>query len=343
MSSLFGVRLIGTGSALPRRVVSNDQLPAILDTSDQWIVSRTGIHERRICAPEETSATLGLKAARFALESSGLSPDDLDLIICATVTPDTLVPSTACVIQGGLGCTNVPAFDVNAACSGFIYSLAVASQFLQTGTCRNVLVVGSDTLSRVVDFTDRNTCILFGDGAGAVVVAADEGTDNGLAFRLHADGSRNDLIRLNGVGRRPPFAVAPGPPAPHPDDFLRMNGREVFKFAVQTICRSIRETLEASQLTAADIDLIIPHQVNQRILDSAFPQLGISLDKVVVNLDRYGNTSAASIPIALDEAVRSGRARTGDRALLIAFGAGLTWASAVLPVGVAQKVQLLAG
>jgi 3-oxoacyl-[acyl-carrier-protein] synthase-3 len=322
--------LMGTGSSLPARVFRNTEFPASLDTSDEWIRSRTGIRERRLAAAGETSASLGLEAARRALEAAQLGPADLDLIICATVTPDMLVPSNACLIQAGLGCPPIPAFDLNAACTGFLYGLSVAAQFLQTGACRHILVVGSETLSRVVDFSDRTTCVLFGDGAGAVVLGRADGSGRGQhSFRLHADGSRGDYIRLNGMRTRA-LAFAPATERVGDEfDFLRMNGREVFKFAVRTIVELIGESLAECNLVPADIDLVIPHQVNQRIIDAAFADLNFPTEKLMVNLDRYGNTSAASIPIALDEAVRGGRIGAGDRVLLIAFGGGLTWAGGV--------------
>jgi 3-oxoacyl-[acyl-carrier-protein] synthase-3 len=322
--------LLGTGSSLPVRVLRNNDFPASLDTSDEWIRTRTGIQERRIAGPNETSCSLGLEAARRALEASRLSPADLDLIICTTVTPDMLVPSTACLIQASLGCRTIPAFDLNAACTGFVYGLAVAAQFIRSGTYRHVLVVGAETLSRVVDFSDRSMCVLFGDGAGAVVLGAAEGPLRGEhLFRLHADGSRGELIRLNGARLRAPASSPADPRLTDEFDYLRMNGREVFKFAVRTIVDLIGEILTTSRLTPADIDLVIPHQVNQRIIDAAFAGLNFPTDKLMVNLDRYGNTSAASIPIALDEAVRTGRIGPGDRVLLIAFGGGLTWAAGV--------------
>ncbi len=321
--------LLGTGSCLPARVLRNADFPASLDTSDEWIRSRTGIQERRIAACNETSASLGLEASRRALEAARLSPADVDMIICATVTPDMMVPANACLIQGGLGCRPIPAFDLNAACTGFIYGLAVAAQFIRTGVCRHVLVVGSETLSRVTDFSDRTTCVLFGDGAGAAVLGTAEPPRGQHAFRLHADGQRADYIRLNGARLRPPLS-SPAEARPNDaSDFLRMNGREVFKFAVRTIGEIIGETLADCNLTPADIDLVIPHQVNQRIIDAAFADLNFPKEKLMVNLDRYGNTSAASIPIALDEAVRTRRIGPGDRVLLIAFGGGLTWGGGV--------------
>ena len=280
--------------------------------------------------PVRRSASLGLEAAHRALEAAHLHPADLDMIICATVTPDMMVPANACLIQRGLGCRPIPAFDVNAACTGFLYGLSVASQFIRTGSCRHILVVGAETLSRVVDFSDRTTCVLFGDGAGAVVVGKSDGRGRGEHwFRLYSDGSRGDYIRLNGVRLRNPASSPTEPRDSDEFDFLRMNGREVFKFAVRTIIELIGELLAECNLSPADIDLIIPHQVNQRIIDAAFADLNFPSDKLMVNLSRYGNTSAASIPIALDEAMRTGRAAPGDRVLLIAFGGGLTWAGGV--------------
>lgn len=330
MSTSLGVMLLGSGSSLPARSMRNGDFPATLDTSDDWIRSRTGIVERRIAAANETSASLGLTAARRALEAAQIDAADLDMIICATVTPDMMVPANACLIQGNLGCRPIPAFDVNAACTGFLYGLAVACQFIATGSCRHILVVGAETLSRVVDFSDRTTCVLFGDGAGAVVVGPSDGPGRGQHwFRLCADGGRGDYIRLNGVRLRPP-ASSPAQPRPGDEfDYLRMKGREVFRFAVRTIIELVGESLTACHLTPDDIDLVIPHQVNRRIIDAAFADLNFPTDKLVVNLDRYGNTSAASIPIALDEAMRTGRAAPGDRVLLIAFGGGLTWAGGV--------------
>jgi 3-oxoacyl-[acyl-carrier-protein] synthase-3 len=330
MNTSPGVVLLGTGSSLPARALRNAEFPASLDTSDEWIRSRTGIEERRIAAAHETTASLALEASRRALEAAQLHPSDVDMIVCATVTPDMMVPATACLIQAGLGCRTIPAFDLNAACTGFLYGVTIAAQFIQSGTCQHVLIVGSETLSRVVDFSDRTTCVLFGDGAGAVVLGPSTSPTRGQHFfRLHADGGRADLIRLNGVRLRTP-ASSPADPRPTDEfDFLRMNGREVFKFAVRTIIELIGESLAACDLAPADIDLVIPHQVNQRIIDAAFADLNFPIDKLMVNLDRYGNTSAASIPIALDEAVRKGRIGPGDRVLLIAFGGGLTWAGGV--------------
>lgn len=330
MNRPSGVRLSGSGSALPKRVFRNDEFPASLETSDEWIRTRTGIRERRLCAPDETSATLGIEASRRALEAAGVQASEIGLIVCSTLTSDMLVPSTACLIQAGLGNSGCAAFDLNAACSGFVYGLVVGHQFVQSGAYRHVLVIGVDTMSRVVDFSDRNTCIIFGDGAGAVVLSADEQSSSDFWFRLHADGSQSQFVQLGGVALRAPATAAPLPLKNDRLDYLQMNGREVFKFAVTAMGKLIGEALRENNLTPADIELVIPHQVNQRILDSACEQIGFPSEKVMVNLDRCGNTSAASVPIALDEAIRSGRLNRGQRALLIAFGAGMTWASSLI-------------
>jgi len=314
-------------------VFRNDEFPPSLETSDEWIRTRTGIRERRICAADETVATLGILAASQALEAAGVAPSEIDLIICATLTPDMIVPSTACLIQQGLGTGPCAAFDLNTACSGFLYAFAVADQFIQSGTCRHVLVVGGDTMSRIVDFSDRNTCILFGDGAGAVVLSADDTANTGGCwFRLRADGRMHESVLLGGASKRTPADIAPLNQPADNLDFLRMNGREVYKFAVTTIVKLVNEALSENGLTIDDIALIVPHQVNQRILESACDQLGIPISKMFINLDRYGNTSAGSVPIALDEAIRAGRLKTGDRILMMAFGGGLTWASAMMTV-----------
>jgi 3-oxoacyl-[acyl-carrier-protein] synthase-3 len=308
--------------------MTNDEFTATIDTSDEWIRTRTGIRERRLAGPGETSASLGLEAARRALAAADLTPPDLDLVLCATVTPDLMTPSTANVIQAGLGCRPVGSFDLTAACTGFLYGLSVAEQFIRTGSCRHVLVVGTETLSRVTDFTDRNSCILFGDGAGAVVLSASDELRRGLrSVRIFSDGTRRDLIQV-------PSATTPRVPLEegagrHPE-FLRMNGREVYRFAVNRMIELIDEALVDCQEWNREIDLLIPHQVNQRIIDAALDHSGFPAQKVMVNLDRYGNTSAASVPIALDEAIRTGRARPGDTVLLVAFGGGLTWGSAVI-------------
>lgn len=331
MAPLLGVALTGTGSRLPARVVSNDDLAGAfnLDTSDEWIRTRTGIRARRFAAPAETSSSLGTAAARTALAAAGLEATDLDLIVCATVTPDMMCPANACLIQAALGCRPVAAFDVSAACSGFLYALSTATQFVRTGAARHALVVGAEVLSRAMDLTDRNSCILFGDGAGAVVLSATPAHDTGVrTVRLYSDGSGQELIQ---VPSKVTPAVLPGTTAPLRRDFIRLNGREVYRFAVTRMIELIRRAeADCREMGVRGIDLLIPHQVNQRIIDAALEDTGFPADRVVVNLDRYGNTSAASVPIALDEALRTGRCRRGDTVLLVAFGGGLTWSSAVV-------------
>lgn len=325
--------LAGTGKALPSGVLRNLDFPPSLNTDDAWIHSRTGIRERRIAATNETSASLGLQASRHALASAGLSARDLDLIIFATVTPDSSVPSNACRIQGALGCRPIGAFDVSGACTGFIQGLTIANQFIAAGTCENVLVVGADLLSRTVDYTDRTTCILFGDGAGAVVLSATGQDDYGIRWsRLFSDGQRSDLIWM------PSHVSDKGPPlheptatggAAHPKA-IWLNGREVFKFAVRCLISLVQEMLLSVPFAANDRIFLVPHQVNQRILDAALPELPIPPERVVVNLERYGNTSAASVPIALDEALRQRYVGCGDHLLLVAFGGGLTWGGTII-------------
>jgi 3-oxoacyl-[acyl-carrier-protein] synthase-3 len=333
MTQLLGVALRGTGSCLPARVVTNDEFTDVLslDTSDEWIRTRTGIRERRYAGAGESSATLGATAARGAVESAGLTPDDIDLIVCATVTPDLMCPATANLIQAALGCRPIPAFDVGAACSGFLYALSIGSQFVRTGASKNALVVGADVLTRIVDFTDRNSCILFGDGAGAVILSGTPVLNTGVrTIRLYSDGTRQELIQVpSRVTPNPP----PGPPQLQRLDYMRISGREVFRFAVTRMVELIEQAeIDVRELGLNGIDVLIPHQVNQRIIDAALESCDFPPGKVVVNLDRYGNTSAASVPIALDEALRTGRCKPGDTVLLVAFGGGLTWSSALVTI-----------
>jgi len=328
MKTALGVVIRGTGSSVPVRVVPNAEFADTLDTSDEWIWSRTGIRERRVAGPCDTSASLGLAAAQQALAAAELTAHDLDLIVCATVTPEMMFPSTACFLQAGLGCRPIGAFDLLAACSGFLYGLAVGSQFIQSGAYRNVLVVGTETLSRILDHSDRASCVLFGDGAGAAVLSATDDPRRGLHyFRLYADGSNPNLIALPGGGSRHPTSAQTVAERLH---CVKLNGREVYKFAVSRMQELIQEALRECDLTIDDVALLIPHQVNARIIDSAIGHLNWPADKVMMNLDRYGNTSSASVPLALDEAIRTGRAKPGDKVILVAFGGGMTWASAVL-------------
>jgi 3-oxoacyl-[acyl-carrier-protein] synthase-3 len=325
MNASIAAALRGTGCSVPDRVVPNDWFTQFVDTSDEWIRTRTGIRERRFVGPMETASTLAVAAARNALAAADLYPQDLDLILCATVTPDHMCPSTACVVQAALGCGAIPAMDISAACTGFLYAMSVGEQFIRTRSAKNVLVVGTDVLSRTLDLTDRNSCILFGDGAGAAVLQPTDAPDHGIrSIKLFADGAAGRLIHVPGMVTLQP------PPGEKQHEHIWLNGREVFKFAVRRMIELTQDAMSECQAIGVKIDLLIPHQVNQRIIDAALEQTGFPSDRVMVNLAKYGNTSAASVPIALDEAMRSGRARPGDTILLVAFGGGLTWGSAII-------------
>jgi 3-oxoacyl-[acyl-carrier-protein] synthase-3 len=317
-------RITGTGSYLPERVMTNHDLEALVDTSDEWITARTGIKERRIAADDQSTVDLAEAAARRALEGAGREPGDVDLIIVATTTPDRVFPSTACLLQGRLGVAGPPAFDVQAVCTGFVYALSVADSMLRTGAARCALVVGAETLSRIVNWEDRGTCVLFGDGAGAVVLEADHSDQQGiLSTHLHADGSQDALLTV-------PKGVATGWDAGDPDSTIHMKGNEVFRVAVNTLGQVVEETLAANGLDHGEVDWLVPHQANTRIIQATAKKLGVSMDRVIVTVDRHGNTSAASVPLALDEGVRSGNIRPGDLVLLEAFGGGFTWGSVLL-------------
>jgi 3-oxoacyl-[acyl-carrier-protein] synthase III len=325
----FGAAITGTGCALPERRLTNADLEKMVETSDDWIVQRTGMRERRIVSPNESVSTLATRAAQHALADAAMSAQDIDLIIVATFVPDMLTPSTACIVQHNLGIQrHIGAFDINAACSGFCYALATAAQFLQNGAYKHILVIGAETISRVVDYTDRNTCVLFGDGAGAVVLSRTEDTSVGVqAFTLGANGAGATFISIPAGGSVLPASADTVAQHQH---FLKMNGREVYKFAVHQMTESLRMAMEACGLTPDTVKLVVPHQVNQRVIDSATEKMGFPKDKVFVNIDRYGNTSAASVPIALDEARKAGRCGKGDWIIMVAFGAGLTWAAATV-------------
>ena len=321
-------RIIGTGSYLPPKVLTNADLEKLVDTSDEWIVTRTGISERRIAPEEEATSDLALRAAQSAVEAAGLDPADLDMILVATITPDMPFPSTACVLQDRLGARRAGALDLSAACSGFIYGLAVADGLIRAGTARTVLLLGAETLTKVVNWQDRNTCVLFGDGAGAVVLRADEGERGILSTHLYADGSKGSLLILPGCGSRHPVshaAVDAGLAK------MQMNGgNEVFKLAVRAMEDAALTALKRHGLEVSDIDHLITHQANLRIISALGQRLGVPDAKVEVTIRKYGNVSAASIPIALDEAVRAGRVKAGEIVLLCAFGGGLTWASSLI-------------
>ena len=305
---------------MPEKVLTNADFEKFLDTSDEWITQRTGIKERRVVSDGQSSATLGTEAARKALAAAGVEPAELDLIICATVSPDMILPATACFIQKSLGAVDVAAFDVSAACSGFIYGLAIGSQFIQTGCYRRILVVATDTLSRFADYTDRTSCILFGDAAGAVVLEPTNDPDRGVLYNvLHADGGGWDYIHVPAGGSRSPASEQT---VRDHDHYVKMRGRDVYKFAVEKMQWLLGDCMQKCNLTVDQIDMVVPHQVNIRIIQSAADKYNLPMDKVYVNIDRYGNTSGASIPLAMAEAVREGRIGAGSTLLLVAFGAG---------------------
>lgn len=316
-------KITGTGGYLPERIMDNTELEHMVDTSDEWIKSRTGIHKRHIAAEDETTCDLAEHAARMAMEAASASADDIDLIIVATTTPDLVFPSTACLLQQRLGVSGSAAFDVQAVCTGFIYALSIADKFIKTDAAKKALVVGAETFSSIIDWTDRDTCVIFGDGAGAVVLEASEQPGITSTF-LHADGQYKDLLSVP-VGISTDYASVKAGTA-----YVQMQGNEVFKVAVNTMGKIVDETLEANNLDKHDIDWLIPHQANTRILSAIAKKLDMSMDKVVVTVDQHGNTSAASVPLALDVAVRDGRIQRGDKVLLVAFGGGFTWGSALI-------------
>lgn len=319
MSAIYS-RIIGTGSYLPARVLTNADLAGTVDTSDEWIQQRTGIRERHIAADNEKASDLALQASRRALEMAGITADQLSLIIVATTTPDMVFPSTACILQSKLGAKNMPAFDVQAVCSGFVYALNTADLYMKSGQYEYILVVGAEVYSRILDWSDRGTCVLFGDGAGAVVLKRSS-TPGILASRLHADGSHADILSVPGQVCRGEVSGTP---------LLQMDGGAVFKFAVKVLEEVALETLEAAGLQKTDIDWLIPHQANIRIIQATAKKLGMTMERVVTTVDRHANTSAASVPLALDEAVRDGRIREGHKVMLEGVGGGFTWGAVLL-------------
>ena len=311
--------VLGVGSALPKRRVTNQELAETVDTSDEWIVERTGIRSRYVAGEGETTASLATDAARRALEQAQLEPTDIDLIVLATATPDQTFPSSATKVQAALGIKDCVAFDVHAVCTGFLYALSVADSMLRSGNASKALVIGAETFSRILDWEDRATCVLFGDGAGALVLSAENGESGILATKLHADGRHNDLLFVDG-----------GPSTTGTVGKLRMKGREVFRHAVVNLAEVLNEVLADAGLTAADVDWVVPHQANARILDATAKKLGLPAEKVVVTVDQHANTSAASVPLAFDAAVRDGRIKRGDLVVLEAMGGGFTWGAAAL-------------
>jgi len=325
--NLLPVGIIGTGKYVPEKVLTNQDLERMVDTSDEWIVTRTGMRERRIASADQASSDLAYEAATIALKNAGIGAEDLDLIIVATITPDMFFPSTACILQDRLGAKKAAAFDLSAACSGFIYGLANAANFIATGTYKYVLVVGAECLSKVTDYTDRNTCILFGDGAGAVVLGQVPEGRGFRSFELGADGSGGPLLNLPGGGSRCPSSHKSVDEKKH---YMHMAGREVFKFAVRVMGTAAEEALAKAGMKKSDIDLLVPHQANIRIIEAALEKLELPEEKCMINLHKYGNVSAASIPIALAEAVEENRLREGDCVVLVGFGGGLTWGASVI-------------
>lgn len=325
---MTGSRVLGSGSALPDRILTNDELAARIDTSNEWIVERTGIRQRHIAGEGETTSTLAIAAARAALDDAGLSAKDIDLIVLATATPDNTFPATATKVQDALGCNGGVAFDVAAVCSGFLYALTTADSLLKTGTAKRALVIGAETFSRILDWEDRTTCVLFGDGAGAIVLEAPgvseetEAAPSGvLASRLHADGAQHDLLYVDG-----------GPSSTQTVGHLRMKGREVFRHAVVNLANVLHEVIEDAGVSADEIDWVVPHQANARILDATAKKLGIPAEKVVVTVDQHANTSAASVPLAFDVARRDGRIKKGDLVMFEAMGGGFTWGASLVRI-----------
>jgi len=321
------VRIVGTGSYLPEKVLSNRDLEKMVDTTDEWIVSRTGIRQRRICSDKQAASDLGIRAAQRALEDANAKVEDVDLVIVATITPDMFFPATACIIQSKMGIKNAAIFDLNAACTGFIYSLFTAQQFLQSDTYETALVIATETLSKITDWKDRNTCVLLGDGAGAAVLRKEKGNSGILSCYLDGNGQYGDLLNMPAGGSRLPATVTTVRKRLH---YLKMRGNETFRIAIPEMASSVKLGLERCGLNKNDLDLLIPHQANIRIIRALAKRLSIPMEKIFVNIDRCGNTSAATVAIALDEANRQGRIKKGDIIELVAFGAGFTWGSCVI-------------
>jgi 3-oxoacyl-[acyl-carrier-protein] synthase-3 len=324
---MIHARITGTGSFAPRKVITNHDLEKLIDTSDDWITERTGIKERRIAEKGQTTSDLAYEASRKALKAAGLAAQDIDLILVATMTPDTILPSMGCVLQEKLGARKAAAFDISAACSGFIYGMSIADAFIRSEMYKNVLLVGAEVLSRFTDWEDRGTCILFGDGAGAAVIQRHAGKRGILSTHLHSDGSLGDLIHVPAGGASHPASHDTIRKRMH---FIKMKGNETFKAAVRSLEDVVQEALEHNKVKPEDIDYLVPHQANLRIIQAMAQRLNMPMEKVVLTLPKYGNTSAASIPMALDEAVRDGRIRENHLLLFEAFGGGLTWASALV-------------
>lgn len=319
--------ITGWGVSVPESVLTNDDIAKMVDTTDEWIRDRTGIRERHIAREDQYTSTLAIEAALKALQSANLAPTELDLIIVASSSPEYIFPATACIVQDQIGATKAGAFDLLAACSGFIYAVNMAAQSIRSGSIKNALVIGAETLTRFVDWKDRSTCILFGDGAGAFVLQANETPGGILSAVMHSDGSGAESLTLLGGGARYPASEATIHEGKH---YLRMDGKAVFRFATRVMSSSTKEALELAGLKLGDVDWIIPHQANYRIIETAAKRLGLPLDKFIINVERYGNTSTASIPIAAAEAVEKGKLKSGNKAVFVGFGAGLTWGALVV-------------
>ncbi|MFH1283204.1 MAG: beta-ketoacyl-ACP synthase III [bacterium] len=327
MAEKWGIKIIGTGSCLPDKILTNADLERMVDTSDEWIVSRTGIKERRIADDKTATSDLAIGASKAALEQANIKPEDIDLIMVATITPDMMFPSTACFVQEALGAKNAAAFDISAACSGFIYGLSIAKSFIENSSYKTILLIGAETLSKITDWNDRNTCVLFGDGAGAVVLQKQKTSSNILSVYLGSDGRYKDILKIPGGGSRFPITKEI---IKNKLNFIKMEGNEVFKLAVQRMLDSARLALEMAQKKCDDLSLVIPHQANIRIIEALAKRMKIPMNKVFLNIHKYGNVSAATTVIGLDEANRSGLLKEGDLVELVAFGAGLTWAASII-------------
>jgi len=327
MSKLLRASIAGTGHSLPEKVLTNEELEKLVETSDDWIMTRTGIRERHVARPDEYTSTFAVAAARQALETAGVKASELDLIICATVCPDMTLPSTACLIQTQLGAKRAAAFDLVAACSGFLYSLTVADQFIRSGTAKRILIIGAELLSRYVDYTDRATCVIFGDGAGAAVIVPKDDGSGVLATRIQSDGDYAEYLYIPGGGTRHPATHESIDARLH---YIKMKGNELFKIAVRNMCEISNLVFDEARLKANDINLLVPHQANQRIADAVAERLGIPSEKVYGNIARIGNTSSASIPIALDECLKANRIKKNDIVMFVSFGAGVTWGATLL-------------
>jgi 3-oxoacyl-[acyl-carrier-protein] synthase-3 len=324
---LLQARIIGTGSCLPDKIITNHDIEKIVDTSDEWITDRTGIKERRVVADNEAVSDIAYKASRRALKAAGVKAKDLDLILVGTFTPDSPFPSTGNVLQSMLGAKNAVGFDISATCSGFLYVLSVADAYIKSGRFKNILAVGTDVLSKIIDWEDRNTCVLFGDGAGAVVIQPTTKKNGIIDVEIGSDGKLGNILYMPGGGSRIPASIESVRDNQH---FIKMNGNEVYKVAVKTMTRISMDILKKNNIPFEDVDIMVPHQANIRIIQAVAKRLKMPMEKVFINLDKYGNTSAATIPIALDEAVRQGRIKDDDTVLMAAFGGGLTWASAII-------------